>query len=175
MNNSITEKGIIDKFDRAYFGLRSRLSRKRPGSEEIARDDYIRFLEDLDEYEKSLRDDLPVDELQESQNDFNPVENLEIDESLITRLTEKIMASMRAKKEDMDGGIGIDDIGMPLPKLVGDGPISAPKLDDPAIPKSISQDNKAKVEAAANVLIEMGFNDLANQLHIAIQDLEVIQ
>ena len=170
-----TERGIIDKFDRAYFGLRSRLSRKRPGSEEIARDDYIRFLEDLDEYEKSLRDDLPeADELQESQEDFKPVEESEIDESLITRLTEKIMASMRAKKEDMDGGIGIDDIGMPLPKLVGDGPISAPKLDDPAIPKSISQDNKAKVEAAANVLIELGFNDLANQMHIAIQDLEVL-
>ena len=171
-----TERGIIDKFDKAYFGLRSRLSRKRPGSEEIARDDYIRFLEDLDDYEKSLRDDLPeTDELQESQDIYKPVEDFEIDESLITRLTEKIMASMRAKKEDMDGGIGIDDIGMPLPKLVGDGPISAPKLDDPAIPKSISQDNKAKVEAAANVLIEMGFNDLANQLHIAIQDLEVIQ
>jgi hypothetical protein len=171
----ITERGIIDKFDRAYFGLRSRLSRKRPGSEEIARDDYIRFLEDLDDYEKSLRDDLPeTDELQESQEDYKPVEAFEIDESLITRLTEKIMASMRAKKEDMDGGIGIDDIGMPLPKLVGDGPISAPKLDDPAIPKSISQENKAKVEAAANVLIEMGFNDLANQMHIAIQDLEVI-
>lgn len=171
----ITERGIIDKFDRAYFGLRSRLSRKRPGSEEIARDDYIRFLEDLDEYEKSLRDDLPeIDDLQESQDNFKPVEESEIDESLITRLTEKIMASMRAKKEDLDGGIGIDDIGMPLPKLVGDGPISAPKLDDPAIPKSISQENKAKVEAAANVLIEMGFNDLANQMHIAIQDLEVI-
>ena len=173
--DNITERGIIDKFDRAYFGLRSRLSRKRPGSEEIARDDYIRFLEDLDDYEKSLRDDLPeTDNFQESQDNFKPVEESEIDESLITRLTEKIMASMRAKKEDMDGGIGIDDIGMPLPKLVGDGPISAPKLDDPAIPKSISQENKAKVEAAANVLIEMGFNDLANQMHIAIQDLEVV-
>ena len=184
MKNDIDTEKLLKNFDRIYFGLRSKMVNKPPTSEERARDDYVEFLESLEYYRNNMRDRSSEDE--EIYDDPKIIEAEEIDkipaidESLVSRLTEKILSELKAKKqEDVDAGIGVDNIGgkgIILDPIGGDDDnplIKSPEVIDPVI-SNITQESLDHLHRSIEVLKTLGLHGKAGELSGVVDGLKVI-
>lgn len=172
------QKDIVEDFLTIAGKLKSCRSLKRFGEEKEWRE-YAQLLETLDEYKKIIS---PV--TNEIKEDFEIYEEKKSDsnEELIYKLTERIIEAIksRSKSEDLDGGIGVDDVGRDAGLMVplGGGAevpmISSPRMDDPALSKAISQESFDKLKDAVEVLKSVGAESEALVIDNFLTSVEVV-
>jgi hypothetical protein len=170
----------INDFDRSINRLKAVQKGKQIG--ESPWDKYAEFLEELEEYRALVKPEYVVDETAEIFKELDRTDD--ISETALNRLADRVFTTIRSKyvgqkTEDLTGGIGVDDVGRDAGLLVplgggGQAPLVSTEYQDAGIPKAISAEDKAKVEAAIAVLNELGFADIANQIAAALQGLEAV-
>jgi hypothetical protein len=177
MNKNI-EIDSVDKFTKSVDRLKScRLHRRI--NEDNDWSQHATMLDYIEDYREVIKSQLtPVEETVVVMQE--PYQQ-EIDESVINKLTDRIIATMKKKyTEDIDGGIGVDDIGRDAGLLVplgggGQAPlVEPPKLDDPAIPKTLSQESYDQLRNSVEILKTMGAETEASLLETFLSSVEVI-
>lgn len=159
----------IHDFDKAVNRLKAVKKEKQTGASQW--DKYAEFLEELEDYRIATPSN-PVDETAEIFKELDRTDD--ISETALNRLADRVFTTIRSKyvgqkTEDLTGGIGVDDVGRDAGLMVplgsgGNASMVTAKYEDPGIPKAISDEDKAKIEAAIAILNELGFADIANQV-----------
>lgn len=185
-----TNQKIIEKLENPKVSIENfnrslnRLKDKRVSEQKILLekkwDEKIKLIEEFEEYRDLFKKELiKEDKVDESVEIYR--EPSDINETAINSLADRIVRTIRSiyKSEDLDGGIGVDDVGrdagllVPLGGSAGTAFVDT-KFEDPAIPKAVSSEDKAKIEMAAEVLIRLGQPDLANQINSFVQELQTV-
>lgn len=178
MKNS--SDGVVDfikDFDKAYTKLKSRSPKSRFKDSEWS--DYGKFLEDMEEYRDRLKS--TTKELVTEEVIYNEPKTEEISETVINKLTDRILDSLKTKyqKEDISvdaaGSIGRDDTGMAV-KLAAPLGGAEHSLVEPNDPRSnvVSQESYDHLKSSIDVLRTLGHHGKVGELSNLIGTLEVI-
>lgn len=169
---------FLEDFDKSYNRLRSKSMRLSQKDSEWSRQ--LKFLEEVDDYKSKLEDIAKrchKSEVRESIYKEPQVPAVDISETAINRLVDRVVKTIRSsyKTEDLgvDTAIGKNDTGatVPLPQSIG--MVSASDTSN-IKGQSISQESYDHLQAAIEVLRSLGYEGQAGDLTNLIGDLEVI-
>lgn len=185
--NKHHEKNVVDEFLSLSGKLKSCRSLKLLGEEKEWRE-YAQLLESIDEYKKMISvtpytKEVPRILKEDVESYKQKSQSINSNEELLQKMTDRIidiLKSYNSKSEDLDGGIGVDDVGRDAGLMVplGGGSevpmVSSPRMDDPAISKAISQESFDKLKDAVEVLKSVGAESESIVIDNFLSSVEVV-
>jgi hypothetical protein len=148
-------------------------------------EEQIKLIEELEEYSYLLETASPVVdestiEIYTESVEPDKKEEIDFNESVINRLADRIVKTIRStavrgKTEDLDGGIGVDDIGRDAGLLVplgGGGNAALVEPNDPEASKTATPEAIDHLKQSIEVLKKLGYHGKAGELGSVVSQLQ---